>query len=127
MSDDVLHHAKRAIIDWCAATAPGSEAMPAAGLVKALNEDIGRGGSRLFPSGTPATLRAAAIINGAASHTVEFDDIFRDALYHPGAPVISAALAAAETEALGGAGFLRAVVIGYEISTRIALVVGRSH
>ena len=127
LSDDVLHHAKRAIIDWCAATAPGSEAMPAAGLVKALNEDIGRGGSRLFPSGTPATLRAAAIINGAASHTVEFDDIFRDALYHPGAPVISAALAAAETEALGGAGFLRAVVIGYEISTRIALVMGRSH
>ena len=65
LSDDVLHHAKRAIIDWCAATAPGSEAMSAAGLIKALNEDIGRGGSRLFPSGTPATLRAAAIINGA--------------------------------------------------------------
>lgn len=58
---------------------------------------------------------------------MEFDDICRDALYHPGAPVISAALAAAETESLGGEDFFRAVVNGYEISTRIALVVGRSH
>lgn len=28
--------------------------------------------------------RAAALINGAASHTVEFDEIYRAAFYHPG-------------------------------------------
>ena len=32
----------------------------------------------------------AALINGTASHTIEFDDIFRDGLYHPGSPVIAA-------------------------------------
>ena len=125
--DRVIHHAKRAVIDWCAATAQGSVIMPAAGLIKAFTEDVGRGEARLFPSGIPATLRAAAIINGAASHTVEFDDIFRDALYHPGASVISTALAAAEAEALSGEEFLRAIIVGYEISTRIALVMGRAH
>ena len=124
---EVIHHAKRAVIDWCAATAQGSVIMPAAGLIKAFTEDVGRGEARLFPSGIPATLRAAAIINGAASHTVEFDDIFRDALYHPGASVISTALAAAEAEALSGEEFLRAIIVGYEISTRIALVMGRAH
>ena len=30
------------------------------------------------------------MINGAASHSVEFDDIYRDAGYHPGSPTISA-------------------------------------
>ncbi len=127
LPDEVFHNAKRAVIDWCAATAPGAVVMPATGLVKAFADDIGRGNARLFPSGTPATMRAAAVINAAASHTVEFDDIFRDALYHAGTPTVSSALAAAENENLSGAAFLRAVIVGYEVATRIALVMGRAH
>ena len=127
LPDDIFHHAMRAVIDWCATTAPGSVLMPATGLIKALDEDVGRGTARLFPSGIPATMRGAAVINAAASHTVEFDDIFRDAIYHPGTATISSALAAAETTDSSGEDFLRAVIIGYEISTRIALVMGREH
>ncbi|MHA1107875.1 MAG: MmgE/PrpD family protein, partial [Alphaproteobacteria bacterium] len=110
-----------------AATAPGSVVQPATGLVAALHEDIGHGNARLFPSGARATMRAAAVINAAASHTVEFDDIFRDAIYHPSTPVVSAALAAAESTGASGDSFLRAVITGYEISTRIALVMGLNH
>ena len=127
LPDAAIHWAKRAVIDWCAATAPGSILQPATGLVRAMHEDIGHGNARLFPSGRQATLRTAAIINAAASHTVEFDDIFRDAIYHPSTPVVSSALAAAENQNLSGEEFLRAVIVGYEISTRIALVMGRSH
>jgi len=56
------------------------------------------GNASLYPSGRRATVRAAALINGSAANTVEFDHIYRDALYHPGAPVISAALAIAQAE-----------------------------
>jgi 2-methylcitrate dehydratase PrpD len=122
-----FHWAKRAVIDWCASTAPGSFLQPASGLTQALAEDIGHGKARLFPSGGIATVRTAAIINAAASHTVEFDDIFRDAIYHPSTPVVSTALAVAEGENLSGKEFLRAVIVGYEVSTRIALVLGRAH
>ena len=124
---EAIRWAKRSVIDWCAATAPGSLLQPASGLARALHEDIGHGGARLFPSGRRATARTAAIINAAASHTVEFDDIFRDAIYHPSTPVVSAALAVAEDRNLPGEDFLRAVIVGYEISTRIALVMGRAH
>ncbi len=127
LPDEVFHHAKRAVIDWCATTTPGAVVMPATGLVKAMADDIGRGDARLFPSGTPATMRTAAVINAAASHTVEFDDIFRDALYHAGTPSVSSALAASENENLSGEAFLRAVIVGYEVATRIALVMGRAH
>lgn len=127
LPDEVFRWARRAVIDWCAATAPGSVVQPATGLVRAMAEDLGRGDARLFPSGTPATMRAAAVINAAASHTVEFDDIFRDAIYHPSTPVVSTALAAAESLDASGEEFLRAVITGYEISTRIALVMGRAH
>jgi len=123
---EVLHHAKRAVIDWHAALFPGSVVAPATLLERALAGEIGRGESRLA-DGRPAGVRAAALINGAAAHTVEVDDIFREGIYHPGAPTIAAALAVAQSRRASGEAFLRAVIVGYEISTRIAAAMGRAH
>ncbi len=126
LSADVIHHAKRAVIDWYAALLPGSRVAPATLLEQALAEDLDRGRARLA-NGRRATLRAAALINGAASHSVEFDDIYRDAGYHPGSPTISAALAAAQATGVSGETFLRGVIVGYEVSTRIGEAVMPSH
>ena len=112
LSADVLHHAKRALIDWHAAYYPGTVVAPATLLEKA------------FPLQDP---RTRALIMGSAAHTEEVDDIFRDGIYHPGAPTISAALAMARAQKLSGMDFLRAVVVGYEISTRIGAAMGRAH
>jgi len=126
LSARVIHHAKRAVIDWYAALLPGSVVTPATLLEQALAEDLDRGRARLA-TGRRATLRAAALINGAASHSVEFDDIYRDAGYHPGSPVISAALATAQANGANGETFLRGVIVGYEVSTRIGEAVMPSH
>ena len=123
---EVIHHAKRAVIDWYAALLPGSVVNPAKLMEEAFAEDLDRGRARLA-TGRRATLRAAALINGAASHSVEFDDIYRDAGYHPGSPTISAALAAAQATGASGDRFLRGVIVGYEISTRIGEAVMPSH
>jgi 2-methylcitrate dehydratase PrpD len=122
----VLHHAKRAVIDWYAALLPGAVVPPATLLELALAGELDRGESRLA-LGRRATVRAAALINGAAAHTVEVDDIFRDGIYHPGAPTSAAALALAQARAASGEALLRAVIVGYEISTRIAAAMGRAH
>ena len=122
----VLHHAKRAVIDWYAALLPGAVVPPATLLERALAEELDRGESRLA-LGRRATVRAAALINGTAAHTVEVDDIFRDGIYHPGAPTIAAALALAQARGASGEAFLRAVIVGYEISTRIGAAMGRAH
>ncbi len=58
---------------------------------------------------------------------MEFDDIFRDGLYHPGSPVISAALAAAEQAGASGQTLLRGVISGYEVSNRIAAAMVPAH
>jgi len=126
LKPEVIHHAKRAVIDWYANLLPGSRVPPATLLEQALAEELDRGRARLG-SGRRATLRAAALINGAAAHAVEFDDIWRDAVYHPGAPVIAAALATAQTNGLNGERFLRGVIVGYEVSTRIGDAVMPSH
>ena len=123
---EVLHHAKRAVIDWYAALLPGAVTAPATLLEKALAEDLDRGGARLA-LGRKATVRTAALINATAAHTMEVDDIYRDAIYHPGAPTIAAALAVAEDSGANGEAFLRGVIVGYEISTRIGAAMGRAH
>src|SRR3954447_696768 len=126
IAPEVLHHAKRAVIDWYAALLPGAVLPPATLLEAALAEELGRGSARLA-LGTPATTRAAALINGSAAHTVEVDDIFRDGIFHPGAPTIAGALALAQATDASGQAFLRAVIVGYEICTRIGVTMGRAH
>ena len=121
------HHAKRAIIDWFAALLPGAVVAPTTSLVDALTDDLGRGEASLYPSGVRATARTAALVVGTAAHVVEFDDIFRDAVYHPGAPVIAAALATAQHVGASGSRLIAAVVVGYEISTRIAVALSPAH
>jgi 2-methylcitrate dehydratase PrpD len=107
---EVLHHARRALIDWHAALLPGSVVAPATLLKKAFADEYARG----YP-------RTLALIDGAAAHTVEVDDIYRDGIYHPGAPTIAAALSFKKDNPL------RAIVVGYEISTRIGAAMGRAH
>jgi 2-methylcitrate dehydratase PrpD len=126
LAPEVLHHAKRAVIDLQAAMISGAVLPPATLMEKALAEELDRGEARLA-LGRKATVRAAALINGAAAHTTEVDDIFRDGIYHPGAPTIPAALALAQSLGASGGQFLRAVVVGYEISTRIGAAMGRAH
>ena len=126
IAPEALHHAKRAVIDWYAALYPGAVVAPATLLEKALAEDLDRGSARLA-LGRKGSTRAVALINGTASHTLEVDDIFKFGIYHPGAPTISAALAVAQTAGASGDAFLRAVIVGYEISTRIGAAMGRAH
>jgi 2-methylcitrate dehydratase PrpD len=124
---EVIHHAKRVVVDWFAALYPGTRVSPAVNLVHAHAAELGVGRSSLPGFGTTAFAPLAAWINGSASHSVEFDDIFRDAVYHPGCPVISAALAVAEDRGRTGRELLAAVTVGYEISTRIGVSVQPSH
>jgi 2-methylcitrate dehydratase PrpD len=106
LSSDVVHHARRAVIDWHAALYPGMVVPPVTLMKKAF-------------AGESDSPRLKALIEGTAAHTVEVDDIFRDGIYHPGAPTIAASRALTEK--------LRPVVVGYEISTRIGAAMGKAH
>lgn len=124
---EVAHHAKRALIDWLASHYPGTREPLAAALLRAHADELGVGRSRLPGMGARSFAATAAWINGSVSHYVEFDDIFKDAAYHPGCPTISAALAVADQIDAAGGRLLNAITIGYEISTRVGAVVQPSH
>jgi 2-methylcitrate dehydratase PrpD len=64
---------------------------------------------------------AAALLNGALGHSLDFDDTHSDSSLHPSAPVIPAALAAAELSDASGEELLAAIVIGFEVACRIGM------
>ncbi|MCE2512411.1 MAG: MmgE/PrpD family protein, partial [Acidimicrobiia bacterium] len=66
----------------------------------------------------------AAFANGTAAHAFELDDVHEEAVNHPGAVVVPAALAVAEEIDASGLAFLEAVVVGYEAMARAGLAVG---
>lgn len=123
----VVHATKRCVLDYLAAVIPGGIEPPAMALQKALSDDLNHGKATLIPSGIPATPRAAALINGVASHTLEVDDIYRDAIYHPGPPVISAAIAALQSAQGNGSDLMAGIVAGYEVSNRIGAAIQPAH
>jgi len=69
----------------------------------------------------------AALVNGAASHISEQDDVHNGSVFHPGAVVFPAALAAAQQTGASGAEFISACVAGYEVGIRVGEFLGRSH
>jgi 2-methylcitrate dehydratase PrpD len=124
---DVRHHVRRAVLDWYGALVAGAQQPPATLMRASFADELGGGRAVLHPDGLAAPARLAALINGTASHIAEFDDIFRDAIYHPGAPVIASALAAVQATGGDGEVFVRAVLAGYEVSTRIGVAVAPAH
>jgi 2-methylcitrate dehydratase PrpD len=127
LTAEVDHHARRALIDWFAALLPGCSQPPASLMAGVLADQRGTGKAICYVDGQPGALRHAALLNATASHTVEFDDIFRDAGYHPGCPTIPAALAAAQAKGGDMALLLRAITAGYEVGCRIGMAVQPSH
>ncbi len=127
LTDAVAHDARRAVLDWFAALLPGCVEGPSVALSRALVGARGEGKAVIYVDGTTGAPRHAALLNGTASHTVEFDDIFRDGGYHPGSPTISAALAVAQAEGSDAETFYRAVIGGYEVGCRIAMALQPSH
>lgn len=127
LPDPVVHATERCVLDYLAAVIPGGVEPPALALQKALSDDLGHGKATLIPSNLQATPRTAALINGVGSHTLEVDDIFRDAIYHPGPPVISAAIAALQSVEGSGADLIAGIVAGYEVSNRIGAAIQPAH
>jgi 2-methylcitrate dehydratase PrpD len=69
---------------------------------------------------------AAALLNGTLAHSLDFDDTHAEASLHSSAPIVPAALAAAEMTGASGKDLIAACVAGYEVQIRLALALGPS-
>ncbi len=85
------------------------------------------GGSEVLISRRSTSPLFAAMVNGAASHFAEQDDVHNGSVFHPAAVVFPPALAVAQALRCPGRDLLTAAVAGYEVGIRVGEFLGRSH
>ena len=116
--------AKRALLDTlgCAlfgAPEPWSQIMAAEVIAEG-----SKGRSTIVGHDEVVAAPAAALCNGTAAHGFELDDHLDEAIVHPGAIVVSAALAATEAVDASGERLLLALIGAYEMLNRLGLAMG---
>ena len=70
------------------------------------------------------TPQGAALVNGTLIHSLDFDDTHARSSLHISAPIVPAALAAAEMAGVDGQQLVPAIIAGYEIQTRLSMALG---
>ena len=119
---EVLSRARLLILDLVGNIIRGHETESTPALLSAIVAlDLARGRSGVFGTPNTYTPAGAALLQGVLAHSLDFDDTHAAGTLHPGAPVIPAALAAAQMTNASGATTLAAIVAGYEVVCRVAL------
>ena len=114
------------LFDWLACGSAGVDAPLARILRDMMAGEGGRPVASIF-GGTAAPARAAALVNGATSHALDYDDTHFGHVGHPSVAIYPAALAVAEEMDAPAAAVADAFLIGAEASVRIGLHLGHAH
>jgi 2-methylcitrate dehydratase PrpD len=124
----VVSRAEEAFVDWFACTLAGRGARPVRILEQfAATMGPSDGPSEILVSRRRTSPLFAALVNGAASHIVELDDVHTGALIHPGIIVFPAVFAAAQQVGASGREFITSAVAGYEAAIRTGEFLGPAH
>ncbi|HSV20989.1 MAG TPA: MmgE/PrpD family protein [Casimicrobiaceae bacterium] len=123
----VRHEALRALVNWtgCAVGAARHPSVERA--LAALAPFSGPAQATVLGRTERVDILHAALVNGIASHTFDFDDTHLRTVIHPAGPVAAAILALAEYRPVDGRTFIDAFVIGVEVECRIGNAVYPSH
>jgi len=124
----VVARTEELFLDWLASALAGRGARPTR-IMEQFAGEMGpvEGVSEILVSGKRTSPFFAALINGAASHFVEQNDLHNSSVLHPGTVVFPAVFAAAQATGASGRDFIAASVAGYECGVRVGEFLGRSH
>ena len=127
LPDDLVERTKQCLLDWFAVTLAGAQDELTDILIQEALEDGGKGPASLVGRREKVTPSAATLINGSASHALDYDDVNFAMGGHPTVTVVPALLSLGEQRKASGRLFIESFVAGYETSGRVGRLVGPSH
>ena len=124
LPDEVIEAVKQHVLDTVASMISGSALAPGRAAIKFARAYGGAKIATVAGSNVACGPIEAAMTNGVLAQADETDDTHAASLSHPGCAVVPAALAVGEQFGIGGARFLRAVALGYDIGPRVTMTLG---
>jgi 2-methylcitrate dehydratase PrpD len=119
--------ARQCVLDYIACGVAGASDDLVTILLAELREQGGRASATMFAQVDRLPAASAALINGAAAHALDFDDVNLAMPGHPSVAILPALLALAQERGASGADVLTAFVAGYELQCRLGRVVAPGH
>ena len=127
LPEDVRHWVRQCLLDWFGVTLAGTVEELSRILLDEADEQGGRPVATLIGRATKAPTQQAALLNGTASHALDYDDVNLTMGGHPTVPIMPALLALGEAKGVCGADLITAFVAGYETACRIGALVAPGH
>ncbi len=121
LPQEIVDRAKLHIVDTFAAMISGSRLLPGKKAITYAKTLGGTPVAGIVGTRMVTTAQNAALANGMFGHADETDDTHPPSLTHPGTSCVPAALAIGEQYRLSGKALLRAIVLGYDITSRMLL------
>jgi 2-methylcitrate dehydratase PrpD len=121
LPDEAVLRCKQVLADSFAVMGAGAQEEQVKALIREVVEPDGPRLASIIGTGVKTEPTKAGLINGTAGTFLELDEGNQFARGHPGIHVVPAALAIAEAHRLGGKALICAVVLGYEIASRIGI------
>lgn len=118
---------RQCVLDTLGVTIAGMQDPALRPLREELVAEGGEAQAQVLGSTLRLSRQAAALLNGMASHVLDYDDVNFALMGHPSVPVLPAALALAEHRHASGAALMEAFLAGYETECRIGLLVAPGH
>ena len=116
------------LVDWFGSAIAGKGARPVEAIAGfAARMGPATGAAEVLINRSQSSAYFAAMVNAAASHVAEQDDVHNGSVFHPATVVFPVALAMAQTLGSSGRQLLTAAVAGYEVGIRVGEFLGRSH
>ncbi len=121
LPDDVVAQAKQAIRDSLGCLLGGTTLAAGRQMCNMILSMAAEGQATVAGMGRRVAPPMASYANAQLTNLLDFDDTLEaEALGHPGATIIPPALALAEQRGASGKEFLTAVVVGYDVFSRVA-------
>ncbi|AEF88656.1 MmgE/PrpD family protein [Delftia sp. Cs1-4] len=127
LSPAVVLVAKQCILDWVSITLRAVDEPLVRILVDHALSEGGHTQAAVLGRGHWVSARQAALVNGAASHALDYDDVNIRMTGHPTVAVLPAALALAQARNASGKDLIAAFVAGYEAVCAVGGLVSPSH
>lgn len=125
--EDVRAWARQCVLDYLACTVAGAQEALTCILLDEFSEQDGAAQATVVGHAARLPVLSAAIVNGAASHALDFDDVNMAMPGHPSVAILPALMALAEQRGSSGADVLTAFVAGYELQCRIGRGIAPGH
>lgn len=122
-----LRAARTGIIDTVGVTLAGVPEGCTQTLLRTPGVATAPGGATIFGTSRRSSALEAALVNGTASHALDYDDFSSDLGGHQSVPLVAPLIALAEERGLSGMRVVLAYVVGMEALIRLARAVNFVH